>query len=91
LRNCAMRTNGTSCEGLDSMHWILLDYVNVVVHIFMPEERGFYDLESLWSDAPVVTVTCIGYGDFCLFLVFRMMVVDGIYAGFSYIDLSDSL
>jgi|GEM_PF-411176 hypothetical protein len=33
----------------------------------------------------------IGYGDFCLFLVFRMMVVDGIYAGFSYIDLSDSL
>ena len=44
-------------EGLDSMHWILLDYMNVVVHIFMPEERGFYDLESLWSDAPVVTVT----------------------------------
>jgi len=39
------------------MHWILLDYVDVVVHIFMPEERRFYDLESLWSDAPVTQVT----------------------------------
>jgi len=44
-------------EGMDSMHWILLDYVDVVVHIFMPDERSFYDLESLWSDAPVTTVT----------------------------------
>ncbi|MCF8382316.1 MAG: ribosome silencing factor [Chlorobium sp.] len=43
-------------EGMDSMHWILLDYVDVVVHIFMPDERSFYDLESLWSDAPVTTV-----------------------------------
>ena len=41
-------------EGMESMHWILLDYFDVVVHIFMPEERRFYDLESLWSDAPVV-------------------------------------
>jgi ribosome-associated protein len=44
-------------EGMDSMHWILLDYVDVVVHIFMPDERRFYDLESLWSDAPVVTLS----------------------------------
>ena len=44
-------------EGMDSMHWILLDYVDVVVHIFMPDERRFYDLESLWSDAPVVPVS----------------------------------
>ncbi len=44
-------------EGMDSMHWILLDYVDVVVHIFMPDERSFYDLESLWSDAPVTTVS----------------------------------
>ncbi len=42
-------------EGLDTMHWILLDYVNVVVHIFLPEERRFYDLESLWSDAPQIS------------------------------------
>ena len=44
-------------EGMDSMHWILLDYIDVVVHIFMPDERRFYDLESLWSDAPVVSVS----------------------------------
>ena len=44
-------------EGMDTMHWILLDYVDVVVHIFMPDERRFYDLESLWSDAPVVSLT----------------------------------
>jgi len=44
-------------EGLDTPHWILLDYVNVVVHIFMPDERRFYDLESLWSDAPVTMVS----------------------------------
>ena len=43
-------------EGMDSMHWILLDYIDVVVHIFMPEERSFYDIESLWSDAPVTTM-----------------------------------
>ncbi len=39
-------------EGADTLHWILIDYVNVVVHIFMPDERAFYDLESLWGDAP---------------------------------------
>jgi ribosome-associated protein len=42
-------------EGLDTMHWILLDYVDVVVHIFLPDERRFYDLESLWSDAPQIS------------------------------------
>ena len=41
-------------EGMDTMHWILLDYIDVVVHIFIPDERRFYDLESLWSDAPLV-------------------------------------
>ncbi len=32
-------------------HWILLDFVDVVVNIFEPESRQFYDLESLWGDA----------------------------------------
>ena len=44
-------------EGMDAMRWILLDYIDVVVHIFMPDERGFYDLESLWSDAPLLTLS----------------------------------
>ncbi|NTU52822.1 MAG: ribosome silencing factor, partial [Chlorobiaceae bacterium] len=43
-------------EGLDSLHWVLIDYFDVVVHVFHPDERRFYDLESLWSDAPVTKV-----------------------------------
>ena len=35
----------------DGAEWTLLDYVNVVVHIFTPENRKFYDLEGLWADA----------------------------------------
>jgi len=44
-------------EGMETMRWVLLDYVDVVVHVFMPEDRRFYDLESLWSDAKVITVS----------------------------------
>jgi len=47
----------THIEGLDTLHWVLVDYIDVVVHIFQPEERRFYDLESLLSDAIVTTVT----------------------------------
>jgi ribosome-associated protein len=39
-------------EGTDHMHWVLMDYVDLVVHVFMPEKRAFYDLERLWGDAP---------------------------------------
>lgn len=38
-------------EGRQAQQWILIDYVNVVVHIMMPEPRKFYKLEELWSDA----------------------------------------
>ena len=41
-------------EGLHSSGWVLLDFSNVIVHIFGPEERAFYDLERLWSQAPQV-------------------------------------
>ena len=34
------------------MQWVLIDYVNIVVHIFLPENRKFYRLEEMWSDAP---------------------------------------
>ncbi len=40
-------------EGLEHLHWVLLDYIDVVVHIFKTSERNYYQLERLWSDAPI--------------------------------------
>lgn len=40
-------------EGLDNSFWVLLDYGNVIVHIFLEEYRNFYSLESLWADAAI--------------------------------------
>ena len=40
-------------EGLSDSKWILVDYFDIVVHIFYPETRSFYDLENLWSDADI--------------------------------------
>lgn len=39
-------------EGLDRARWVLLDFVDFVVHVFHPSARDFYSLESLWGDAP---------------------------------------
>ena len=39
-------------EGLTSGRWVLLDFVDIVVHLFHPETRAFYRLERLWQDAP---------------------------------------
>ena len=38
-------------EGLENSKWVLIDYVNVVVHVFQKEIRKFYNIESLWGDA----------------------------------------
>ena len=38
-------------EGHQAAHWILVDYVNVVVHVMLPETRKFYKLEEMWNDA----------------------------------------
>jgi ribosome-associated protein len=40
-------------EGKQGRHWLLIDYFNVVVHIFDKEKREFYDVEHLWSDAKI--------------------------------------
>ena len=41
-------------EGRQAQQWILLDFVNVVVHVMLPEPRKFYQLEEMWSDATVI-------------------------------------
>lgn len=46
-----------SVEGYESANWILIDYGDVIVHIFRPEVRELYNLESLWMDAPRVEVS----------------------------------
>lgn len=43
-------------EGKQAQSWILIDYVDIVVHVFTPESREFFRLEKLWSDAKKVEV-----------------------------------
>jgi ribosome-associated protein len=49
--------NPISKEGVEQAEWILLDYVNVVVHIFQETKRQFYKLEALWGDADTEEIT----------------------------------
>jgi ribosome-associated protein len=41
-------------EGLDSSQWILMDYGDFIIHVFLEETRAFYDLERLWRDVPTL-------------------------------------
>lgn len=41
-------------EGLDGLRWVLLDYGELVVHVFLDDERGYYELERLWADVPTL-------------------------------------
>ena len=44
-------------EGRQSAQWILMDYYDVMVHVFLDEARSFYNLERLWSDAPQLDIS----------------------------------
>jgi len=49
------RVSNKHSEGLKDGHWVLLDYSDVVVHIFYKDKRDFYDLEGLWHDAKKIS------------------------------------
>lgn len=54
-----LRKNGIKSfhkEGYNSLNWVLLDYFDVVVHIFKKDSRSFYNLEKLWGDAEITEI-----------------------------------
>ena len=40
-------------EGYEPLNWVLLDYIDVIVHVFKTSERNYYNIEKLWGDAPI--------------------------------------
>jgi len=54
------RLSSSKAEGLDEGHWVLLDFNDVIVHIFYYEERQVFDLEGLWHDAPRIDLAKLG-------------------------------
>lgn len=51
-----LKDNPWHTEGLDNAEWVLIDYVNVVVHVFQKHTRDYYDIESLWGDAKTTII-----------------------------------
>ena len=51
-----LKDNPWHVEGLDNAKWVLLDYVNIVVHVFQKHIREYYDIESLWGDAKTTVI-----------------------------------
>tara|TARA_B100000401_G_scaffold132035_1_gene87291 strand:- start:118 stop:492 length:375 start_codon:yes stop_codon:yes gene_type:complete len=43
-------------EGIENLDWVLLDYINIVVNIFSPEKRNYYNIEKLWGDAEITII-----------------------------------
>ena len=52
----ALKDKPWHVEGSENAEWVLLDYVNIVVHVFQKHIREFYDVEGLWGDAKVTMV-----------------------------------
>ena len=52
----ALKDKPWHIEGSDNAEWVLMDYVNVVVHVFQKHIREFYDIESLWGDAKITSI-----------------------------------
>ena len=43
-------------EGIENLNWVLLDYINIVINIFSPEKRNYYNIEKLWGDAEITVI-----------------------------------
>lgn len=54
LDNCGVKPY--NYEGYRNSQWIVIDYGDIMVHVFLPEFREFYNLETLWNDAPATTI-----------------------------------
>ena len=51
-----LKDNPWHIEGSDNAEWVLMDYVNIVVHVFQKHIRSYYDIESLWGDAKTTVI-----------------------------------
>jgi len=55
-----LREKPATVDGLQYAQWVAMDYTDIIVHIFLPEMRQFYDLEHLWEDAPLKRIADVG-------------------------------
>ena len=46
----------SAVDGLNNTEWVAMDYADVLVHVFLPEARNFYNLEHLWADAQLINI-----------------------------------
>lgn len=54
-----LHNKGIRCfhkEGYETLNWVILDYFDVIVHVFKSDARSYYNLEKLWGDAPVIKI-----------------------------------
>ena len=58
-----LATHAVGIEGMDACRWVLVDFSDVVVHVFDGPMRGFYDLDGLWRDAPKLAVPEVEVSD----------------------------
>ena len=50
----SLKDKAWGIEGMENSEWVLMDYIDVIVHVFQKHKREFYDIESLWGDAKTV-------------------------------------
>lgn len=49
-------TKPMAVDGLRNAQWVAMDYYDVIIHVFLPEQRKFYDIEHLWADAKLTSI-----------------------------------